>query len=85
MFALQRLAQADPIFARRASLSPYAGVSGYLSTSHEKSAVVALDDERVFGGQAMVGVAAQWSVTRLAVEYNTAKVQSRSIKIGFAF
>ena len=34
--------KAYPIFARRASISPYAGVSGYLSTSHEKAAVVAL-------------------------------------------
>lgn len=77
--------KAYPIFAERASISPYAGVSGYLSTSHEKSAMVVLDDEQVLGGQAMVGVAASWSVARLAVEYNTAKVQSRSIKIGFAF
>ena len=74
-----------PVFSRRASVSPYAGVSGYLSSAHEKSAVVSLADEKVFGVQAMVGAAAQFSVARVAVEYNTSKVQSRTIKVGFAF
>lgn len=73
------------VFSGRASISPYAGVSGYLSSSHEKTAAVSLKDERVFGAQAMAGVAAQFSVARIAMEYNTASVQSRSIKVGFAF
>lgn len=71
--------------ARWASVSPYAGVSGYLNSSHEKSDVVTLADEHVFGVQAMVGAVAQISVARIAVEYNAAKVGSRTIKVGVAF
>ena len=68
--------------SRWAAVSPYAGVSTYLSTSHETTAAVALDDETVFGAQAMVGAAVQLSVARLGVEYNVAKVPSLSLKVG---
>jgi len=71
--------------SRWASVSPYAGVSGYLSSAHEKSAVVSLADEKVLGVQAMVGAVAQISVARIGVEYNAARVRSRTIKVGFAF
>jgi hypothetical protein len=71
--------------ARWASVSPYAGVSGYLNSSHEKSDVVSLEDENILGVQAMVGAVAQISVARIAVEYNAAKVGSRTIKVGVAF
>jgi hypothetical protein len=67
---------------RWASLSPYAGGSTYLSTSHEKTTAVNLDDEHVLGAQAMVGTALQVSKARLAVEYNVSAVHSFSIKIG---
>jgi hypothetical protein len=66
-----------------ATVSPYAGVSSYLSMSHEKSPVVNLDNEYVGGSQAMVGAAVQLSVARLAIEYNVAKVNSLSMKVGF--
>ena len=66
-----------------ASVSPYVGGSTYLATSHEKSAVVDLDDEHTFGGQGMVGAAVQLSAARLAVEYNVSQVNSFSLKIGF--
>ena len=66
-----------------ASVSPYLGVSTYLSSSHEKSAVVSLHDERVLGAQAMVGAELQLSKVRLAMEYNVAKVNSVSMKVGF--
>jgi hypothetical protein len=65
-----------------ATLSPYAGVSTYLSTSHEKTPKVALDDERVLGAQAMLGAAIQLSALRLGVEYNAARVHSLSLNIG---
>lgn len=68
--------------ARWASLSPYAGISAHLSTSHEKSAVVDLEDERVLGAQATLGAAIQLSRTRLAMEYNAAKVGTISFKVG---
>ena|SRR5437867_3511800 len=67
---------------RRAVVSPYVGVSTYLSTSHEKTAAVTLDDERVLAAQAMVGAAVQLSMARLGVEYNVAKVHSLSLKVG---
>jgi hypothetical protein len=68
---------------RWATLSPYAGVSTFLGTSHEKSAVVALEDEQQFGAQASVGATLQLSKARLAAEYNVARVPSISMKIGF--
>ncbi len=67
---------------RWADVSPYVGVSGYLSTSREKSAVVALDDERVAGGQAMAGAVLQVWKARLAAEYNAAQVRTISIRLG---
>lgn len=66
-----------------AALSPYAGFSSYLTMSREKSAVVDLDNEYVGGSQAMVGAALQLSAARLAIEYNKAKVNSISMKVGF--
>jgi hypothetical protein len=66
-----------------AVVSPYAGVSSYLTMSHEKSPVVDLDNEYVGGSQAMVGAALKMSGARLAIEYNKAKVNSVSMKVGF--
>jgi hypothetical protein len=68
---------------RWASVSPYVGVSGYLSASHEKTAAVALHDERVTGGQAMAGAVLQLSKARIAAEYNAATVRTVSVKVGF--
>jgi hypothetical protein len=65
-----------------ASLSPYAGVSGYLATSHEKTAAVDLRNEHVPGAQANLGAALQLSAARFSVEYNVARVRSLSLKAG---
>jgi hypothetical protein len=65
--------------------APYVGVSSYLSRSHETSAVVSLADEQVFGTQAMVGARARLSVVSLGVEYSSARVNSRSLKVGVSF
>lgn len=73
------------ISPRWVSVSPYAGVSTYLSSSHEKSAVVNLADENILGAQGMVGAVVQVKGVRLAMEYNAAKVSSRSMKVGFSF
>lgn len=67
------------------TISPYAGASTYLSSAHERTTAVALSDERVLGARAMIGVSAQVSRLALGFEYNTAKVQSRSLKVGVAF
>lgn len=66
-----------------AALSPYAGVSSYFSMSREKSDVVNLDNESVGGSQAMVGAVLQLSGVRVAAEYNAARVNSVSFKVGF--
>ena len=65
-----------------AAVSPYVGVSSYLASSHEKTAAVDLDDERVLGAQAMIGTTVDISKARLAVEYNAANVRTVSFKIG---
>lgn len=70
------------VYSDWVTVSPYAGVSAYLSSSHEKSSVVNLQDERILGVQAMVGAAAQISVAKLSVEYNFATVNTISFKIG---
>ena len=79
---------ADAIVSRRFNVSkwlkvsPYAGVSSFLASSHEKSAVVNLADEHVLGGQAMVGAEVQLSKARLAAEYNVSRLGSVSLKVG---
>ena len=73
-----------PLF-RGVSVAPYAGVSGYLATSHEKSTVVNLEDERMAGMHAMAGAVAQFAFLRVAAEYDAAAVQSRTVRIGFVF
>jgi len=67
---------------RWASVSPYVGGSTYLSSAHEKTTAVNLDDEHVLGAQAMVGAALQVSKARLGIEYNVSKVNSLSMKVG---
>jgi hypothetical protein len=71
--------------AGRIAISPYAGVSSYLASSHERTAAVALQDERVLGAQAMVGAVAAFSLARIGVEYSVAQVRSVSLKIGVGF
>ena len=74
-----------PFLSRRASVSPYAGVSTFLSSAHEKTAAVTLADEDVLGVQAMVGAVAQISVARLAVEHSFATVGTTTVKLGVGF
>ena len=65
------------------SVSPYAGVSSYLATSHEKSALVTLNDEHVLGGLAMVGAEVRLSKARFSAEYDVSRLSSLSLKVGF--
>jgi hypothetical protein len=82
LYGIDLLASRTTTFSRWA-VSPYAGVSTYLARSHEKSAVLSLDDESVAGAQGVVGVAVQVSGLRLAAEYGVAQVNSLSFKVGF--
>ena len=69
----------------RFTCSPYAGISGYVASSHEKSPVVQLKDETVGGAQGMLGVSADVYFAKLGVEYNFAEVSTLSFKIGVGF
>lgn len=73
------------VYSDWVTVSPYAGVSGYLSRAHEGSSVVNLKDENILGVQGMVGASTNISLARLAVEYNFAVVNSFSFKLGIAF
>ncbi len=68
-----------------ASLYPYAGVSIYLTSSRETTEKVDLRNEQLFGGQLMVGAVLKLSIARIGVEYNFAKLNTLSFKIGVAF
>ena len=70
------------VLARHASISPYAGISGYLARAHEKTAVVTLRDEHVPGVQATFGAVFQVSAAQVALEYNVAAVRSVSLRMG---
>ncbi len=67
------------------TIAPYAGVSTYLVNAHETTDAVNLKSEHVTGSQAMVGVVAQVSLARISVEYNLAKVNTLSFKVGVGF
>jgi hypothetical protein len=71
------------VLNKRAYVSPYAVLSASLSRAHEKTAVVALDDENVLGAHATVGASAQVGAARLGIDYSFARVNSLSMKIGF--
>jgi hypothetical protein len=74
-----------PLFWKWASISPYAGVSTYLSSSRETTDKVNLQNEHVAGGQAFVGTVLKLSAARIGVEYNLAKLNTISFKMGVAF
>ena len=82
VYGVDLLASRRFAVTRWASVSPYVGASTYLSTTHEKTAAVDLDDEHVLGAQAMVGAALQVSKARIGIEYNASKVNSLSLKLG---
>jgi len=74
-----------PLYSNWVSVSPYVGISTYLSSAHETSTKVDLHDEHVIGGQGMVGAVLKLSIARIGVEYNFAKVNTLSFKIGVMF
>ncbi len=67
------------------SISPYAGISSYASHAHEKTDAVNLNDEYISGLQGMAGAVAKIYFARLGVEYNFAKVNTFSYKLGVNF
>jgi hypothetical protein len=73
------------VYSNWLSVSPYVGVSTYLSSSRETTEKVNLQNENLVGGQAMIGTVLKLSVARIGVEYNFAKLSTLSFKIGVAF
>ncbi len=67
------------------SVSPYAYASVCFAHGHEKSNVVNLKDENVFGFQGAVGASANISIVRLGIEYNMARINTLSYKIGIGY
>jgi hypothetical protein len=78
VYGVDLLASRRTMLTRRVALSPYAGVSTYLASSHEKTAAVTLSDERVLGAHASLGAALELSKARLAVVSGFARVRALS-------
>ena len=72
------------IYSTWLSIAPYAVVSPFVSHAHEKTDAVTLHDENLFGMQGAVGAVAKISVVQLGVEYNFARVNTFSYKLGVA-
>jgi len=70
------------LYSKWLSISPYATVSPFLSHAHEKTDAVDLHDETLFGMQGAIGAVAKISCVRLGVEYNMARVNTLSYKLG---
>jgi hypothetical protein len=70
---------------KRAAVVPYVGLASYLSSSHEKTNAVSLEDERVIGVMATLGAELQFSVMRVGLEASAAKVPSIAMKLGIGF
>lgn len=64
-------------------VSPYAGVSTYLSHGRERAHNVDLETENVFGVQGMVGATAKIYFVRLGAELSLAKVPGYAFKVAF--
>jgi hypothetical protein len=79
------LASRRLMLTRWASVAPYAGISTFVTSAREQSAVVALQDERAVGAQAMIGATLELFNARVGMEYNAATVNSVSMKIGVAW
>jgi hypothetical protein len=73
------------VFKNWLSLSPYAGGSVYLASSHEKSDLVNLKDENQLGVQVMIGAVATIRNISIAAEYNLARVNTMSLRLGYNF
>lgn len=58
---------------------------GETHNRHTSTAQVLLRDERIAGVHAMAGAVAHISILRIAMEYDAASVQTRTMRIGVAF
>lgn len=70
---------------RWARLAPYAGISSYLTATHEKTNAVELHDEQMIGVQACTGLVVKVAALHVAAEYNVANLNTLSFKIGARF
>ncbi|MEE8437385.1 MAG: hypothetical protein V3S22_03505 [Candidatus Neomarinimicrobiota bacterium] len=76
----------DLLFSRDFNkITPYSGLSVYLSRNHETTDKVNLEDENVIGLLGKVGITAPISFLRLSLELNFAAVTTTAIMVGFDF
>jgi hypothetical protein len=83
VYGAELVASRSLTISRRATLSPYAGVSSYLARAHERTDAVTLSDENVLGAQATAGAELRLFGARIAAEYRAAQVHGLSLKVGF--
>lgn len=74
-----------PIYSTWASVSPYIGISSYLLSAREITEKVDLQNELTADGQGMVGAVIRLASARIGVEYNLARINTISFKLGVAF
>jgi len=70
---------------RRVSVTPYVGWSSIASVGRETSDAVSLEDEAAASSQAMAGAILQVAMVRIAAEFTTGAVATRSLKLGVTF
>lgn len=68
----------------RTTLTPYAGVATYLTSSHEKANAVSLEDEQAFSAMGTVGASLAYSFMRFGAEASISRVPSVAMKVGFS-
>lgn len=73
------------VHERWLTLAPYVGVSSFLTSAHEKSAVTDVRNENVLGVQGMGGLVAKSGKARVGVEYNLSRINTVSFKLGLGF
>lgn len=85
IYGIDLVASKEIKLLKKTFISPYAGVSSYLSSTHEKTGKVNLKDENILGAQAMFGVSARIYFARIGLEYNFSNTSTYSFKIGMGF
>ena len=86
VYGLDVIASRDfTVYPKWLKVTPYVGLSSYMTDSHEKSSKLNLHDETAWGVQSMVGGVISISKARLAAEYNISNISTFSVKLGIVF
>ena len=80
------LAAADLLVSKELGMfTPYAGVTGIVSTADEDTADVDLNRTTIASVEAIVGTQFQWSYLSVAAEADIARTNTYSVKVGAIF